>query len=88
MGREIIEFTNTQSEESNRAAPIIENYLKNHPQVCYTRIDEDVEPELRSVLLKSQGAIVHPCFVSFENGKFVKAHSGEITEEDLDYLAN
>lgn len=88
MTREIIEFTNTDSEPSKRGAPIIQNYLKSHPDISYTRINEDEEPELRSLIITSKAAIVHPCFVGLEDGKPLKMHSGEITEEDLDYLAN
>jgi hypothetical protein len=85
--REIIEFTSTTSEESRRSAPIIIDYLSKHPAINYTRVNEDEEPELRSLIITSKAAIVHPCFVSLENGKMVKTHSGEITPDDLDYLA-
>lgn len=88
MSREIIEFTNTNSEDSKRSAPLIQNYLKSHPELIYTRVNEDEEPELRSMIITSKAAIIHPCFVSLENGRPLKMHSGELTETDLDYLAN
>lgn len=88
MVREIIEFTNTSSEESRRGAPIIMDYISKHPDVGYSRINEDEEPEIRSLIVTSKAPVVHPCFVSLEDGKVVKTHSGEITSEDLDYLAN
>ena len=84
--REIIEFTKTTSEESRRSAPIIKDYLDKHPSVGYSRINEDEEPELRSLIVTSKSPVVHPCFVGLEDGKVIKTHSGEITEEDLDYL--
>lgn len=86
--REIIEFTKTTSEESKRGAPIIKDYLDSHPGINYSRVNEDEEPELRSLIVTSKAPVIHPCFVSLEDGKLVKTHSGEITEEDLDYLAN
>lgn len=88
MTREIIEFTLSSSEESQKSAPIISKFLKDHPNVSYDRIDEDVYPDIRTIIVKSQNPITHPCFVSLENGKVIKTHSGPITEEDLDYLAN
>ena len=89
VSKEIIEFTNKDSEISKTMEPIVEELVVSNPDINYTRVNEEDEPELRKIVISSKEAINHPCFIGIVNGKVSGISSGiTLSKEDLKSLVN
>lgn len=89
VSKEIIEFTNKDSEISKTMEPIVEELVSQNPDISYTRINEEDEPELRKLIINSKQAVNHPCFVGLVGGKISGMSSGmTLSKQDLESLVN
>lgn len=89
VSKEIIEFTNKDSEISKVMEPIVEELITSDPEIGYTRINEEDEPELRKLVINSKEALNHPCFVGLVGGKVSGISSGmTLSKEDLKSLVD
>lgn len=89
VSKEIIEFTNKDSEISKVMRPIVEELINGDPEISYTRINEEDEPELRKLIIASKQAVNHPCFVGLVGGKISGMSSGmALSKEDLRSLVD
>lgn len=89
VSKEIIEFTNKDSEISKVMEPIVEELIVSDPEISYTRVNEEDEPELRKIIINSKEAVNHPCFVGIVGGKISGMSSGmTLTKEDLRSLVD
>lgn len=86
--KEIIEITNTSSVTSEVMQPIIEDLVANNPDIDYTRINHDEEPDLVRSLVSSQIPTISPFFVGMVDGKIAGTTSGVVSEQDLKSLVN
>lgn len=69
--------------------PIVEGLLSDNPDINYTRVNEEEEPELRKLIINSKSPVNHPCFVGMVGGKVSKISSGmELSKEDLRSLVD
>jgi hypothetical protein len=81
--KEIIEFSNKDSKASAIMEPIIQDFLKDNPEVSYSRINYDEDPDIVKMFIKSQAPTISPFFVSFKNGKAQGSAAGIISKEEL-----
>ena len=81
--KEVIEFSNTTSKGSVVMEPVIEEFLKENPEVSYTRINYDEDPDLLKAIISSQAPTISPFFVSFRDGQAVGSIAGVVSKEDL-----
>jgi hypothetical protein len=89
VSKEIIEFTNKDSEISKTMEPIVEELVSQNPDINYTRVNEEDEPELRKLIINSKQAVNHPCFVGLVGGKISGMSSGmTLSKQDLESLVN
>jgi hypothetical protein len=89
VSKEIIEFTNKDSEISKVMEPIVEELISSDPEISYTRVNEEDEPNLRKLIVVSKQAIHHPCFVGLVGGKISGMSSGmTLSKEDLKSLVD
>jgi hypothetical protein len=89
VSKEIIEFTNKDSEISKTMEPVVEELVSHNPDISYTRINEEDEPELRKLIINSKQAVNHPCFVGLVGGKISGMSSGmTLSKQDLESLVN
>jgi hypothetical protein len=86
--KEIIEITNTSSVTSEVMEPIIKDFVTDNPEIGYTRINHDEEPELVKLLVSSQIPTISPFFVGMVDGKIAGGVSGVVSKEDLENLVN
>jgi thioredoxin-like negative regulator of GroEL len=84
--REVIEFSNTDSEASTALEPLIQAVVKENPEVSYTRINYDEDPDIIKALIASQPPTISPFFVSFVDGKAVASAAGLLSVEELNRL--
>lgn len=84
--KEIVEFSNKESMASKAMEQVVEKLLKNNPDLSYTRINYDDEPDLVKAIIASQPPTISPFFVSFEDGKMSKSLAGIASVEDLEEL--
>jgi thioredoxin 1 len=70
--KELVHFTADWCNPCKRMAPIIEEFLKNNPDIHYDRVDVDVD------FNKAEQNNVQsvPTFISKVNGKIYDRHSG------------
>lgn len=66
--------------------PVIQKVMEEDPELAYTRVDEDVEPDLRKLIVTSKAPIAHPCFVGLVDGKVRGIASGELSKDELKSL--
>ena len=89
VSKEIIEFTNKDSEISKTMEPIVEELVSHNPDISYTRVNEEDEPELRKLIINSKQAVNHPCFVGLVGGKISGMSSGmTLSKQDLESLVS
>lgn len=81
--KEIIEFSNRNSQASVVMEPVIKEFLAENPGVFYTRVNYDEDPDLIKALIASQPPTIAPFFISFSDGKAVGSAAGIVTKEDL-----
>jgi thiol-disulfide isomerase/thioredoxin len=81
--KEIIEFSNTTSHASQAMEPVVEELLKENPDISYTRINYDEDPDMIKAIISSQAPTISPFFVSFKDGKAVGSVAGLVSKEDL-----
>lgn len=81
--KEVIEFSNAGSRASLAMQPVVEEFLKENPDVSYTRINYDEDPDLIKLIISSQAPTISPFFVSFNDGKAVGSAAGIVSKEDL-----
>ncbi len=86
--KEIFEITNTSSVTSEVMEPIIKDLVTDNPDIDYTRINHDEEPELVKLLVSSQIPTISPFFVGMVDGKVAGSASGVVSKEDLENLVN
>lgn len=89
VSKEIYEFTHKDSEISKSMEHVVEELVHTNPDISYTRVNEEEEPELRKLIINSKDPINHPCFVGVVGGKISKISSGmELSKEDLKSLVD
>jgi hypothetical protein len=89
VSKEIIEFTNKDSEISKNMQSIVEDLVSDNPDISYTRVNEEDEPELRKLVISSKQAVNHPCFIGIVDGKVSGVSSGmKLSKEDLKSLVS
>jgi hypothetical protein len=86
--KEIIEFSNTDSVDSEAMQGIVQQLLKNNPDLSYLRVNYDEEPDLVKAIIAAQPPTVSPFFVSFTDGKMSKSIAGVVSINDLQDLIN
>jgi len=86
MSKEILELITNKQIKTPEEIKMIEDYFKEHPDVTYTLINEDEDPEIRKLLLTSQPPTAHPCFVAMVDGKVVGVQTGNVRPSDIDNL--
>jgi len=86
MSKEILELITNKQAKTPEEIKMIEDYLKDHPDVTYTLINEDEDPDMRKLLLSSQPPTAHPCFIGLVDGKVMGVQTGSISGSDIDNL--
>lgn len=86
VSKEVIEFTNTDSKESQSLQPLVKAAAEENPEVTYTRINYDEDPDIVKSLISSQPPTISPFFVSFIDGKAVASAAGLVSAEELKRL--
>lgn len=86
--KEIIEFSNKDSKASEVMEPVIQEFLKENPDVSYSRVNYDEDPDLIKMLIASQPPTIAPFFISFADGKAVASTAGIVSKEDLAKIVN
>lgn len=81
--KEIIEFSNKDSQASAVMESVIQEFLKENPGVFYSRINYDEDPDLIKAIIASQPPTISPFFISFKDGKAVGSAAGIVSKEDL-----
>jgi thioredoxin-like negative regulator of GroEL len=81
--KEIIEFSNKNSQASVAMEPVIKKLLEENPEVSYSRVNYDEDPDLIKMLIASQPPTIAPFFISFNNGKAVGSAAGIVSKEEL-----
>lgn len=81
--KEIIEFSNSKCATSIVMEPIIKEVLEQNPDVSYTRINYDEEPDLVKSMIASQPPTISPFFVSFSDGRMHGSAAGLISANEL-----
>lgn len=81
--KEIFEITNSNSVSSNIMEEVVQDLVRDNPEIDYTRINQDEDPELVNMLLKSQAPTITPFFIGFSNGKVTGGISGIVSKQDL-----
>jgi hypothetical protein len=84
--KEIVEFSTSNSKTSEIMQPVIQELLHNNPDVTYTRINYDEEPDLVKAMIASQPPTISPFFVSFCDGKMFASAAGLISVDELSRL--
>jgi thioredoxin-like negative regulator of GroEL len=84
--KEVIEFSNKGSATSTALEPLIQAAVKENPEVYYTRINYDEDPDIIKALIASQAPTISPFFVSFVDGKAVASAAGLLSAEELNKL--
>jgi thioredoxin-like negative regulator of GroEL len=84
--KEVIEFSNLGSKASEAMEPVVREFLKENPDVSYTRVNYDEDPDLLKAIISSQVPTISPFFVSFKDGKAVGSAAGLVSKEDLTSL--
>lgn len=84
--KEIVEFSTSESKTSEIMQPIVQELLHNNPDVTYTRINYDEEPDLVKAMIASQPPTISPFFVSFYDGKMFASAAGLISADELSRL--
>jgi thioredoxin-like negative regulator of GroEL len=88
VSKEVIEFSNKYSEASDALQPLVQEAIKDNPEVSYTRINYDEDPDMIKALISSQPPTISPFFVSFVDGRVVSSAAGLISAEELKRLFN
>jgi thioredoxin-like negative regulator of GroEL len=81
--KEIIEFSNSTSVASQAMQPIIEEFLKENPNISYSRVNYDEDPDIVKMLISSQAPTIAPFFVSFHDGKATGSAAGIVSKDEL-----
>lgn len=84
--KEVIEFSNTNSQTSADLEPMIQDAVRNNPNVSYTRVNYDEDPDIVKALIASQPPTISPFFVSFVDGKAVASAAGLLSSEEINKL--
>jgi thioredoxin-like negative regulator of GroEL len=84
--REIVEFSTSKCVTSEIMEPIVKEVLSKNPDVSYTRINYDEEPDLVKAMIASQPPTISPFFVSFCDGKMFASAAGLISVDELSRL--
>lgn len=84
--KEIIEFSNSKCVTSTAMEPIVKEVLEQNPDVSYTRINYDEEPDLVKSMIASQPPTISPFFVSFFDGKIHGSTAGLVSAHELSKL--
>jgi hypothetical protein len=83
VSKELIEFSNSDSQTSVAMESVIEEILKGNPDVSYTRVNYDKDPDLVKAIIASQPPTISPFFVGFNDGKISGSAVGLVSAEDL-----
>lgn len=81
--KEIVEFSNTASQASLAMQPVIKEFLEENPDISYTRVNYDEDPDIVKLLIKSEPPTISPFFVSFNDGRAKGSIAGIVSKEDL-----
>jgi thioredoxin-like negative regulator of GroEL len=84
--KEVIEFSNAGSKASEAMEPVVQEFLKENPDVSYTRVNYDEDPDLLKAIISSQAPTISPFFVSFKDGRAVGSAAGMVSKEELEIL--
>jgi hypothetical protein len=88
VSKEIIEFSNSTSQTSSAMKSVIEDLLKENPDVSYMRVNYDEEPDMVKAIIASQPPTISPFFVGFTDGKLSGSVAGLVSADDLTKLVN
>jgi thioredoxin-like negative regulator of GroEL len=84
--KEVFEFSNTDSKVSIALEPLIQAAVIENPEVSYTRINYDEDPDIIKALIAAQPPTISPFFVSFVDGRAVASAAGLLSAEELNRL--
>lgn len=88
VSKEIIEFSNSYSKASSAMQDIVREMLKENPDVSYTRVNYDEDPDLVKAIMAAQPPTISPFFVGFTDGKMSGSVAGVVSAQDLTKLVN
>ena len=88
VSKEIIEFSISGSQASAAMQAIVEDMLKENPDVSYTRVNYDEDPDLVKAIIASQPPTISPFFVGFTDGRLTGSAAGVVSAVELTKLVN
>jgi hypothetical protein len=88
VSKEIIEFSSSGSQASAAMQAIVKDMLKENPDVSYTRINYDEDPDLVKTIIASQPPTISPFFVGFTDGRLTGSAAGVVSAVELTKLVN
>lgn len=75
--QELLHFTADWCQPCKRMAPLIQEYLDNHPDVVYTKVDVDSD----SGFVSEYGVSGVPTFIIKTDNKITNRHTGVATAD-------
>jgi thiol-disulfide isomerase/thioredoxin len=86
--KELIHFTQPNSEVCDRMEPVIKKLIKDNPDISYVKIDVSIEHELHEYYAKKYPINFCPAFLGLVDGVVQDGHVGEATQLVLESLVN
>ena len=83
VSKELIEFSNSDSQTSVAMESVIEKILEDNPDVSYVRVNYDEDPDLVKAIIASQPPTISPFFVGFTDGKISGSAAGIVSAQEL-----
>jgi thiol-disulfide isomerase/thioredoxin len=77
--QELLHFTAEWCQPCKRMAPLIKEYLDNHPEVIYTKIDIDTDDGF----VAEYGVSGVPTFIIKTDNEITKRHTGVANPENF-----
>lgn len=75
--KELLHFTATWCNPCKQMAPMIDKFIADNPQINYTKIDADTNPEI----FQEYGITGIPAFIVKTDGNQTNSHTGIATAE-------
>ena len=86
MQKELIHFTQPNSEVCAAMEPVIKKLVKDNPDITYVKIDVSQDKELYEYYYKKYPINYCPAFLGIVDGKVQDGHVGEATQLILESL--
>jgi hypothetical protein len=86
MQKELIHFTQPDSEACAAMEPIIKKLIKDNPDIAYVRVDVSKETELFEYYNAKYQINYCPAFLGLVDGKVQDGHVGIATQHILESL--